>query len=291
MKYANIRWKNLWHNSDLVIGSQNGPAYGKTGRDDQTPEEVWGYRSVERTVSDIYGTPCYDLGVSLQGWFNNRGSLGYNLFVSNGTGAKPENDMYKLFSGNVYAKLFNKRLIINLYQDYQRINWSPVTNSTPEIATPGTTPTVYTLPTSPTGVHHDRDMTKLFIAWTDKKFTIGVEAFMTTLMGDVQAVGTDHRVYYRTASATAVATFIRGRIYKEKLGFFARYDMFDPSKDLSQITGNAGALFPVHIVNGALRPGHETTVCHRRARLQPRTQHTFHAQPLAEYVYHDTLYK
>ena len=234
VKYANIRWKNIWQGTDLVIGQQNGPAYGKTGRDDQTPEEVWAYRSLEKTVSDIYGTPCYDMGASLQGWFDRGGNFGYNVMVGNGTMAKPETDQYKWLYGNVYAKFLDKRIVINLYQDYERLDWGvyvpkSATNTTPSLNGPR---------------YHDRNMTKLFAAWNTKKFTAGFEGFHTTILGDVKVSGKDGSIYYRTSGAMAMSFFVRGRILSSPkgnalLGFFARFDNFDPTGNLNSIVNDA----------------------------------------------------
>ncbi len=234
VKYANVRWKNLWRGTDLVIGQQNTPAYGKTGRDDQTPEEVWGYRSVERTVSDIYGTPCYDMGASLQGWFDRKGNFGYNLMAGNGTMAKPETDQYKWLYGNVYAKFLDKRIVINLYQDYERLNWGVyvpknAANSAPSLNGPW---------------YHDRNMTKLFVAWNTRRLTAGFEGFHTTILGDVKVTGKDANTYYRNSDAMAMSFFVRGRILSNHqgnavLGFFARFDNFDPTGDLSSIANDA----------------------------------------------------
>lgn len=233
VKYANVRWKNIWHGTDLVIGQQNGPAYGKTGRDDQATEEVWGYRSVERTISDIYGTPCYDMGASLQGWFDSKGNFGYNVMVGNGTMAKPETDQYKWLYGNVYAKFLDKRMVINLYQDYERLNWG-VYVAGPKAGVPSLNGPWY----------HDRNMTKLFVAWNAKKLTAGVEAFRTTILGDVKVTGKDGNTYYRNTDAMSVSVYVRGRILSYRsgaamLGFFARFDNFDPTGDLSSIVDNA----------------------------------------------------
>jgi hypothetical protein len=233
IKYANIRWKNIWRGSDFVIGAQNTPAYGKTGRDDQTPEEVWAYRSVERTISDIYGTPCYDMGASLQGWFDHNGNFGYNLMAGNGSMAKPETDLNKWFYGNVYAKFLDKRIVINLYQDYERLNWG--------VYVPAAKPRT----ASPNGAwYHDRNMTKLFAAWNTKLLTVGFEGFRNTILGDVRVVGKDGgNLYYRTSQAMAWTVFVRGRILSNPagnalLGYFARYDNFDPTGNLSAIVND-----------------------------------------------------
>ena len=227
VKLANIRWKNLWHNTDLVIGSQATPSFAKTGRNDQTAEEVWSYRSIERTIADIRRTPSFDMGVSLQGWFDRNGRFGYNVMVSNGSAARPENDPYKAFQGSVYAKFLDKRLIIDIYQDYQRLNnWGTYVNG-------------FNGPQ-----YHDRNMTKLFAAWNSKLLTVGAEVFQNTILADVKVTGKDNNSYYRTSKAMGMSFFVRGRILSnpqgnQLLGYFARYDNYDPSGNLSNIAGEA----------------------------------------------------
>jgi len=229
VKLANLRWKNIFKNSDLVFGQQATPTFAKTGRNDQTSEELWAYRSIERTATDIRRTPSYDMGLSLQGWFDKKGCFGYTALVGNGTSAKPETDNFKWFYGDVYAKFFNKRLIIDLYQDYEKLNWG--------VFVPGAKAGTV----SPNGAwNHDRNMTKLFVAWTDKKFTVGAEIFQNTILGDVKVAGVDGNTYYRTSKAMGESFFVRGRIISRKngnpwLGFFARYDNYDPSGNLSDI--------------------------------------------------------
>ena len=233
VKLANIRWKNLWKNSDVVFGQQSTPSFAKTGRNDQTSEEVWGYRSIERTITDIRRTPSFDMGISLQGWFDNKGNFGYMLMAGNGTSAKPETDNFKWFYGDVYAKFLNKRLIVDLYQDYEKLNWGvyvPIssTNSKPSLNGP---------------LYHDRNMTKLFLAWNTKKLTIGSETFMNTIMGDVKVTGKDGSTYYRTSKTFATSFYVRGRIVtmsnNSTLGFFARYDNYNPSGNLDNIVNDA----------------------------------------------------
>ncbi len=263
VKLANLRWKNLWKGTDLVVGQAPTPTFAQGAalkeyaRNTQTSEEVWGYRSIERTITDIRRTPSFDFGATLQGWLDSKGNYGYDLMVANGQSAKPENDPYKWFYGDVYAKFFNKRLIIDFYQDYEKLNWNPLTTTNnygvSEVATTTTTTTynsagvptgstkttTYALP-SPSALHHDREMSKIFVAWNDKKFTVGVEYFMATLLGDVQMVGTNKKVYYRTTNASGLSVFAKGAIYKDKLGFFARFDSYDPTGNLSNIVSTPG---------------------------------------------------
>ncbi len=225
VKWANLRWKNIWKGTDLVFGQVNNPSVGINGRNQQTSEEVWAYRSIEKTVDDIRGTPVYDFGAELQGWFDSRGNFGYDLMVGNGQAARPENDLYKWFYGDVYAKFFNKRLVIDLYQDYEKLNWGVFTKG---LNGPW---------------HHDRNMTKLFAAWNTEKFTVGFEGFTNTLLGDVKVTGKDGNTYYRTTKALDMSLFVRGRILSDhkgnaRLGYFARYDNYDPSGDLGSIINN-----------------------------------------------------
>lgn len=260
VKLADLRWKNLWKGTDLVIGQSPTPTFAmgaplaEDARNTQTTEEVWGYRSVERTIADIRRTSSYDFGVALQGWFDPKhGNFGYDLMVANGNGDKPATNSFKWFYGDVYAKFFNKHLIIDLYQDYTKLNWSPMVDGQAETKTTTSSGTTYALPT-PNNFHHDRNMTKAFVAWNTKKLTIGVEAFQNTLMGDVAAVDVNHNVHYLTTKATDISVYVRGAIYKDKLNFFARYDNYNPSHDLKEVTNN-----PNYVSYTALTSQYEPT--------------------------------
>ena len=217
IKLCNLRWKQIYPGADLVFGQVATPAFPLLS------EVVWGYRSIERTVSDIRRTPSFDLGVTLQGRFiPSSDKYGYNVMVGNGQSAKPENDAFKWFYGDVYGKFLNKHLIVDLYQDYERLNWTPTW-------------------------HHDRNMTKLYIAYTVPKLTVGFEAFTNTLMGDVNAVGSDKKTYHFNTVATDISFYVRGRLYKDKWGFFARYDSYNPSKNIGQF--DDGKTFTSYSVN------------------------------------------
>jgi hypothetical protein len=220
VKLCNVRWKNIWHNTDLVIGQSATPTFAKNGSG-MASEEVWGYRSIERTITDIRRTSSYDFGIALQGKFDNNGNFGYVLMAANGQGAKPENDNYKWFYGDVWAKFAEKRIIVDISQDYAKLHWG--------VWVKGLNGPWY----------HDRNMTKLFAAYVNKKFTVGAEVFMNTLMGDVAVTGVDKSTYYRTTKATGVSVFVKGRITENKLGFFARFDNYDPSGNLKNIVDDA----------------------------------------------------
>jgi hypothetical protein len=197
IKLANLRWKNIWKNTDLVVGQVSTPAFPLL------TEKIWSYRSVERPIADIRRTPSYDLGVALQGKFDDKGNYGYNLMVGNGTGARPENDKYKWFYGDVYAMFLDKKLVFDLYADYQRLNWID-------------------------GFHHSRNMVKGFAAYNTPGLTVGVEAFINHGKNDVIGInGTISDT--TTANAVGISTYVHGNIIKDKLRFFTRFDTYNPN--------------------------------------------------------------
>ncbi|MFL5742785.1 MAG: hypothetical protein ACJ75B_21380 [Flavisolibacter sp.] len=196
IKLANLRWKNIWKGTDLVVGQVATPAFPLL------TEPIWGYRAVERTVADIRRTPSFDLGAALQGIFDTKANFGYNLMVGNGTGAKPENDRFKWFYGDVFAKFLDKRVVVDLYADYQRLNNTATW-------------------------HHSRNMIKGFVAYTTPAFTVGVEAFINHGQNDVVGVNTFQRDTI-SANAKAISAYVKGSIVKDKLGFFTRMDSYNP---------------------------------------------------------------
>jgi hypothetical protein len=70
--------------------------------------------------------------------------------------------------------------------------------------------------------------------------TIGFEGFQNTILGGIKVSGSDKNTYYRTAHAMGTSFFVRGRIKSASngdpmLNFFARYDNYDPSGNLSNV--------------------------------------------------------
>ncbi len=236
IKYADIKWKNIWKGTDLVVGEQPTPAFPFIA------ERIWAYRSIERTISDIRRTPSYDFGVGLRGVFDPKTrNFGYNLLVANGTSAKPAANSFKWFYGDIYAYFLNKQLVVDLYADYQRLNWQP-------------------------GWHHDRQMLKGYVAYsfpsTEEAFpalTIGMEGFINNIRADTKAIP-----YSGTGPADTIATkaaglsfYVHGTIVKNKLRFFVRYDMYNPNKNIknSQDSAFAGISSP----SGYNTPGYKLT--------------------------------
>lgn len=225
IKNADVRWKGIWKGTDLVVGEMSTPSFpGIT-------EKVWSYRSIERTIADIRRTPSYDLGVALQGVFDPKTkNFGYNLMVGNGTSAKPEADNFKWFYGDIYGYFAHKHVVVDIYGDYERLNWTPTW-------------------------HHARQMWKGFIAWnssaTDKSmnpgtgYTIGVEGFINTLKNDNIATRIAGGADTLTTTPSGISVYIHGDIVKNKLRFFARFDAYNPNNKVdnntySKYAGNTG---------------------------------------------------
>lgn len=225
VKLANIRWKNIWKGTDLVVGQIATPAFPLLS------ERVWNYRSIERTISDIRRTPSYDMGAALQGVFDPATkNFGYNLMVANGSSAKPEGDNFKWFYGDVYAYFANKKLVVDLYADYERLNHTKKWD-------------------------HSRQMWKGYIAYNSAAtakgmdpgtgYTIGVEYFVNSLKNDNFATKIAGGVDTLTTAPSGLSMYIHGDIVKSKLRFFARVDLYNPNNKVdnntySKYTGNTG---------------------------------------------------
>lgn len=225
IKLANIRWKSIFKGSDLVVGQLATPTFALLS------EKMWNYRSVEKTITDIRRTPSYDFGAALQGVFDPKTkNLGYNIMMGNGSSAKPEADNFKWFYGDVYAFMLNKKVVLDLYADYERLNWTP-------------------------SWHHSRQMLKVYAAYnsaaTDKGidpgngFTIGAEYFVNNLKNDWFATKAAGGVDTVTAKASGLSLFVHGDIIKKKLRYFVRYDIYNPFNKINNSTytkyaGNTG---------------------------------------------------
>lgn len=204
IKSANVRWKNIFGRTDLVAGLHNTPAFPLL------QEKVYGYRSIEKLLIDMRKCAgSTDMGISLQGKFDSTGNYGYNLMVGNGSGTKLESDKFKRFYGDVYAKFMHKKIIMDLYSDYERTQLSPYQKSKMNV--------------------------KLFLAYQTDKFAVGLDVFQQ--MQDNYTVYTDTALGKgdtTDASVFGLGIFARGTIVKDKLGFFLRADMYDPDSKFNK---------------------------------------------------------
>ena len=210
IKLANIRVKNIWKWTDLILGQQATPSFPLIS------ERIWSYRSIERTIADIRRTPSYDFGAGLQGKFDAKGNYGYDLLIANGTSAKPASNSFKWFYADIFAYFMDKKLVLDLYADYQRLNWQP-------------------------GWHHDRQMIKGYAAYSfpstatagTSDLTIGAEGFVNTIKADSKATLIAGGADTINTAAHGISFFVHGNIVKNKLRFFARYDSYNPNKNIN----------------------------------------------------------
>ncbi|MGH7237595.1 MAG: hypothetical protein ACREGF_03615, partial [Candidatus Saccharimonadales bacterium] len=210
IKLFDLRWKEVWKGSDFVIGQSLTPVTV------MLTEKIWGYRSIEKTIADFHRAGLYDVGASLQGTFDPATkNFGYDLMIGNNTqasllsAANANTGFFKAFYGDVYAKLLDKRLIFDLYADYMK------TSSTTALA----------------GAQ-SHNMVKGFAAWTTPKITFGVEAYTQQITNGVTAAqGTEKTA--ENATVNAISIYSHGAIYKSELGFFARYDSYNPDNNFN----------------------------------------------------------
>ncbi len=196
IKAANLRWKNIVKNNDLIIGQSTTPLFSLNS------ESVWGYRSIEKTIADMrkLGSSS-DLGVAWQGKLNDKGDYGYNLMIANGTSQKPENDKYKKFYGDVYAKFLNQQVILDFSGDYE------ASSST-----------------------QSKTTMKGFVAYQTKLFAVGVEVvnqFQKGASKDTTAGAANAKI--ADVVPFGLSVFVHGQIVPEKLNYFARFDTYNPN--------------------------------------------------------------
>jgi len=206
IKLADFRTRNIWNGTDLVLGEQLTPLTV------MLTEQIWGYRSVEKTIADFHKSNLYDLGAGLQGTFDPATkNFGYDALIGNNSqaallsAANANTGFYKIFYGDIYAKLLNKTLIFDLYADY-----------------------VKTAPATAALGAQDHSMVKGFAAYTTPKITFGVEAYTQQIVNGLTNV-TVGKVG-ENATVEAISIYSHGAICKD-WGFFARYDSYNPDND------------------------------------------------------------
>jgi len=197
VKGANLKWKNIFKNIDLIVGQQQTSTYS-------VASNTWGYRSLEKTIMDMRKIGVsYDFGACLQGKFNKNGDYGYSLMIGNGSGSKPENDKFKKKYIDLWGKFLDKKLILDIGGDNEIAQTSPYKKS--------------------------KTTVKGFISYQMEKFTICFEAFSqlqknnTTYTEPVPSVLKDTT----NAVASGITLFAKGMI-NSKLGWVVRYDHYNP---------------------------------------------------------------
>jgi len=198
VKDAYLKWKGIFSGSDLVFGLQPTPAY-------ELSENVWGYRSLEKTVMDLRGiVSSRDQGVALQGNLMSDGKLKYKVMYGNGSGNNPETNKYKRYYGRVEA-LMIENTTISLYADLNAR--SPLTTATGSLS--------------------NNTLTYAgFVGYKVKDaFTVGAEAYVqSTQNGFLQ--GTT----YSDRSGLGLS-FFGTVVMNPTMSVIGRVDTFDPNTD------------------------------------------------------------
>src|SRR6202012_1044538 len=128
IKNFNLRTRDIWNGTDLVIGEMSTPGFALNESGTNAPtslsETTWGYRSIERTITDFHKNNSYDVGAALQGTFDPATkNFGYVLMVGNNSTSSllsaqnPNTGFYKIVYADVWGKFFNQHLYLDLYFD------------------------------------------------------------------------------------------------------------------------------------------------------------------------------
>lgn len=188
IKDAEVKINNIIPYGNLVVGHTGTPTFAMYS------EHIWGYRSVEKTLLDMrkFGG-SNDLGIQLSGNFDKNGVVGYTLMIGNGTGAKIENNKYKKMYAELHARLFNKKIFLEGYTDYE--------------GGPGKT---------------QKSTVKGFVAYDVPTFTLGLAA-VSQSQNNAIAPGIN-------SDPSGFWVFTHGALVKDHLNGFARLDLYNPDK-------------------------------------------------------------
>ncbi len=218
VKDAYLKWKNIFNGSDLIIGLQPTPAF-------QVSEDVWGYRTLEKTILDLRGiVSSRDLALSLKGKFDNSGKINYWVMIGNNSGNSPEVDKYKRIYGHLYFKL-SENILVTVYGD---LKFRPS----------------FTVNSIELG--NNDISTAVFAGYDSKdKFAAGVEGFLQ-LRDNGYSEPTSTSVIYNTKKALGFSVF-GSYNFTNVTSAVLRYDRFDPNID-SDFIGDSRNYFVASLV-------------------------------------------
>lgn len=215
IKNFNLRVRDLWNGTDFVIGEMGTPGFALNEPGTNGPstlsESEWGYRSIEKTITDIHKNNSYDVGASLQGTFDPQTkNFGYVIMVSNNStssllsAGNPATGFYKIFYGDIWGKFLNDHLHVDIYGHYAK--------TAAQTATVG---------------DQSNHMFKIFADYRTKPLSVGVEAYTQTFENGVTNTTTK-----ATANPTVqgLSIWAKGAIVKN-LNYFARFDTYNPYSD------------------------------------------------------------
>jgi hypothetical protein len=245
IKNFNLRVRDVWAGTDFVIGEMGTPGFalneGGTNAPVSLSEATWGYRSIERTITDFHKNNSYDVGVALQGTFDPKTkNFGYVFMIGDNTTStlttgynpnsalsptnpNPNTGFFKIFYGDLWGKFLDQKLYVDVYADYAR------TQSNTGVAT--------TVLSSGTLGTQEHNMFKIFVSYNTSPLSVGVEAYTQKIGLGVTNKGT---LTAEDATVHGLSIWAKGAITKGKLGWFARYDSYNPDTKIS--SGDAYAV-------------------------------------------------
>lgn len=192
IKAMNIRFKNVIPRATIVAGQQATPTFATL------TESTWGYRSIEKTIADMRGiSSSTDLGVGVFGKIGKNENVGYDVLIGNSNGAKIENNNFKKIYTSLYVYFFDKKLVIQGNYEHDRTALTPV--------------------------HQDISNFKAFAAYKTSSTTIGIEAFRQLKTNNTLADSV-----YADVVPAGISFYVTQQLTKNKLGFFARMDLYNP---------------------------------------------------------------
>ena len=109
IKDAYLKWQNDQH--QIYAGISSTPTWGLV-------EDVWGYRSVEKSPQDLYDFgSSRDFGLSFQGALGQENDLSYHFFVGNGNSNRPDVNSGKKVMLSLGYKITDN-IVVQGYADY-----------------------------------------------------------------------------------------------------------------------------------------------------------------------------
>lgn len=185
VKTAYAEWRNIFPASNLLLGLIPTITWASV-------EGVWGYRSVEKTITDFRNLGSgSDMGVQLRGSVCSNRSLNYAFMIGNGNAQKPENNKYKKFYGMLGGRPL-QNFSVEAYADHE-----------------------------PAASGKDRTTWKIFISYTEDPLMAGAE-----IMEQIQH---NQDTLHNNCSVFGISAFSWYRI-SELCKAFARIDYYDPNR-------------------------------------------------------------
>ena len=186
VKAAYLNLKSIYPGGNFFVGMMTTPIF-------ENAEEIWGYRSVERTIADFRGVASSaDLGLQLRGNVDEGKRIQYNLLLGNGTGQRPESNRYKRAYAAVPLRPHDN-ILIEPYADFE---WAPGGD--------------------------ERATYKALVGYDTKRFTIGAEVVDRIV----------HAPGLPTAEPFGFSVFARTKPMG-KMALFARFDRWQQNTRLA----------------------------------------------------------